>query len=199
MAAHALIDALPDFGPRPVLRAAPPPPAPAPVDIDAIVAGKVAEAEALLSDRFQQVLDAERAETEERHLSEIAAERARMAEQAAALLAERIGEMEQRLASLGGDALARILGALMSDELQKRALARLSQVIQAALADRDAARVVISGPASLIEPLRDALGSQPVTIDHTEAPGFDVTVTIDGDLFETRLSEWSATLSDMLA
>ena len=32
-----------------------------------------------------------------------------------------------------------------------------------------------------------------------EAPGFDLTVAIDGNLFETRLSEWSAALSEILA
>ncbi|MER2534161.1 MAG: hypothetical protein ABTQ31_03250, partial [Rhizobiaceae bacterium] len=72
MAAHALIDALPDFGARPVLRAAPPPPAPPPVDIEALVAHRVAEAEAALAERFQEALDAERAETEARHAAGMA-------------------------------------------------------------------------------------------------------------------------------
>lgn len=197
MAAHALIDALPDFGARPLLRAAPPPPAP--VDVDGIVARKVAEAEAALAERFQQVLEAERTETEERHLAELAAERDRLGDQAAALLRQRLDEMEQRLTALGGDALSRILGALMSEELSSRAVTRLAQTVRAALADRDAVRVEISGPASLIESLRDALGDAPATIEWREAPGFDVLVAIDGDLFETRLGEWSAALSDILA
>ncbi len=199
MAAHALIDALPDFGARPVLRAAPPPPAPPPVDIEALVAHRVAEAEAALAERFQEALDAERAETEARHAAGMAAERARLGEAAAALIGERLADMEHRLATLGGDALARMLGSLMSEELQRRALARLAGVIRAALADRDAVRVEIGGPVSLIEPLRDALGDQPVAVDYVERPGFDVVVAIDGDLFETRLGEWSATLSDIIA
>ena len=33
---------------------------------------------------------------------------------------------------------------------------------------------------------------------YIEAPGFDLSVTIDGNLFETRLSEWSAILSEIL-
>lgn len=198
MVALALIDALPDFAARPLLRPPPPPPPP-PIDVDAIVARKVAEAEAALAEQFQQVMEVERTETQRRHLADLTAERARLGEEAAALLRQRLEEMELRLAALGGDALSRILGALMSEELSSRAIANLAQTVRAALADREAVRVEICGPASLIESLRGALGDAPATIEWREAAGLDVLVAIDGDLFETRLGEWSAALSDILA
>ena len=34
--------------------------------------------------------------------------------------------------------------------------------------------------------------TRPANFGYVEAPGFDLSVTIDGNLFETRLSEWSA-------
>jgi hypothetical protein len=57
----------------------------------------------------------------------------------------------------------------------------------------------VRGPQSLFETLSAALGDHAGEFSYVEAPGFDLAVTIDGNLFETRLSEWSAALADILA
>ncbi|TIU24661.1 MAG: hypothetical protein E5W38_30465, partial [Mesorhizobium sp.] len=87
----------------------------------------------------------------------------------------------------------------VSDDLQKRSLDALTRTIGAAVADSEAVRIGVRGPLSLFEPLKAALGDRAANLDFTEAPGFDLTVTIDETVFETRIAEWSASLSEVLS
>jgi hypothetical protein len=47
--------------------------------------------------------------------------------------------------------------------------------------------------------LKASLGSRAANLDFIEAPGFDLMVTIDEAVFETRMAEWSVTLSEVLS
>jgi hypothetical protein len=114
-------------------------------------------------------------------------------------MAARIEAMEQRVAELAGSTVARIIGGLLNDDLQERSLQALSRAIGAAVADNEAVRIGVRGPLSLFEPLKAALGSRAANLDFTEAPGFDLTVSIDETVFETRIAEWSASLSEVLS
>ncbi|MDX8438580.1 hypothetical protein [Mesorhizobium australafricanum] len=208
MASAALFDLLPDFGSRasaanqaPAARDAEHmPAAPSPqADIGALIAEAVAEAEAALETRLaiahQAALDAERQANDD-------AARAFLESFGGDLgtaVATRIEAMEQRVAELAGATVARIVGGLLSDDLQQRSLAALSRTISAAVADNEAVRIGVRGPLSLFEPLKTALGSRAANLDFTEAPGFDLTVTIDETVFETRIAEWSASLSEVLS
>ena len=55
------------------------------------------------------------------------------------------------------------------------------------------------GPLSLFETLKASLGPRAANLDFVEAPGFDLTVAIDEAVFETRIAEWSAALSEALS
>ncbi|TGS54570.1 hypothetical protein EN826_033415, partial [Mesorhizobium sp. M1D.F.Ca.ET.183.01.1.1] len=106
-----------------------------------------------------------------------------------AAVAARIDTMEARVSELAGATIARIIGGLLSEDLQKRSLAALSRAIGAAVADSEAVRIGVRGPLSLFEPLRQAVGSRAAHLDFAEVPGFDLTVTIDEAVFETRIAE----------
>jgi len=206
--ASALFDLLPDFGSRipradqaPTARNAEHKPAvPAPqADIGALIAEAVADAEAALEARLALA-----------HQAALYAERQASDDAAKAFLesfggdlgtavAGRIEAMEQRVAELTGATVARIVGGLLSDDLQERSLQALSRTISAAVADSEAVRIGVRGPLSLFEPLSAALGSRAANLDFTEASGFDLTVTIDETVFETRIAEWSASLSEVLS
>ncbi|TIW16046.1 MAG: hypothetical protein E5V65_17645, partial [Mesorhizobium sp.] len=110
----------------------------------------------------------------------------------------RIDAMETRVAELAGATIARIIGGIVSDDLQKRSLDALSSTISAAVADSEAVRIGVRGPLSLFEPLKAALGDRAANLDFTEVSGFDLTVIIDETVFETRIAEWSASLSEVL-
>ncbi|MDX8528725.1 hypothetical protein RFM68_30075 [Mesorhizobium sp. MSK_1335] len=208
MASAALFDLLPDFGSRtPHANQAPTagdaghiPAAPAPqADIGALIAEAVADAEAALEARLafahQAALDGERQANDDAAKAFLES----FGGDLGTAVATRIDAMEQRVAELAGATVARIVGSLFSDDLQQRSLQALSRAISAAVADSEAVRIGVRGPLSLFEPLQAALGPRAANLDFTEAPGFDLTVTIHGTVFETRIAEWSASLSEVLS
>ena len=208
MPSAALFDLLPDFGVRaqhgaqPRTTAEPDnrPDVPAPqADIGALIAEAVAQAEAELEERLSAA-----------HKTALEAERQANADEAKAFLesigedvgktvALRINMMEARVTELVGATVARVVGGIVSDDLQKRSLEALARSIREAVGDSEAVRIGVRGPLSLFETLQAALGSRAANLDFVEAPGFDLTVTIDEAVFETRMAEWSATLSEALS
>jgi len=63
----------------------------------------------------------------------------------------------------------------------------------------DALRIEVRGPASLAEPLMEALGARAAAIHFTEAEGLDLGASIDGGILETRMSEWAEILAGIVA
>jgi hypothetical protein len=210
MTAPALFDVLKDFGTRPEAaadsfsavgsfpaRERVEPPAPQP-NVEEIVRAEVAKAEAALEERLSLAHAAEIETLRQGHAVEIDAMLRTIGETAGETIARRLGEMEERIGQQAATAAARILGSVLSEELQKRSLESLARSIRAAVEERESYRIDIRGPQSLYEALRGALGEQAGSFGYVEAPGFDLSVTIDGNIFETRLSEWSAILSEIL-
>ncbi|WP_406872472.1 hypothetical protein WHT83_22815 [Aminobacter sp. P9b] len=167
-------------------------------DIPAIVAAAVATAEAELAIRLdtehQAALEAER----QRHASEIANLGARFGTDIGAVIGARIAEMETRVVHLATDAAARVVAGLVSDDIATRSIDALATAILSATADRDAVRIKVSGPQFLFDALATAIGGRAENIDFSEGVGFDLSVSIDDNLFETRLGEWSAALTETL-
>jgi hypothetical protein len=208
MPSAALFDLLPDFGARPQ-RAMPPHPAvndqpkpemPAPqADIGTLIAEAVAEAEAALEMRLTSA-----------HAAALEAERQANAEEAQVFLESighdvgeavsvRMADMEARVTHLVSTAVARIIGGIVTDDLQRRSIEALALAVRDAVGDAEAVRIAVRGPLSLFETLKASLGPRAANLDFVETPGFDLTVAIDETVFETRMAEWSATLSEVLA
>ncbi len=202
MAGHALFDMLQDFGPRPYPATGAPgaqrQPEPS-VSQAEIIHAEIARAEAALEQRLMLVHQAELEAERKTHADEVDAMQRRFGEMAGQTIAARLDDMQDRIGGLAAAAAARILGSILSDELQKRSIESLVQSIQGAVSDYEAVRIGVRGPQSLCETLSAALGDRAAGVDFTEVPGFDLTVTIDGNLFETRLSEWSVALSEILS
>jgi len=208
MPTAALFDLLPDFGTRTQRNGQPQvatepqrkPDAPAPqADIGALIAEAVADAEAALEARLAIA-----------HEAALEAERQANADEAKIFLesfggdlgkavATRVDAMEAEVTRLVGATVARVIGGLVSDDLQKRSLEALARTIREAVADSEAVRIGVRGPLSLFETLKTALGPRAANLDFVEAAGFDLTVAIDEAVFETRIAEWSAALSEALS
>jgi hypothetical protein len=211
MTAPALFDALKDFGTRPptaagsfsatnsfAMQARPEPAAPAPPTTEDIVRTEVAKAEAALEERLALAHAAEVEALRQEHAAQIDEIFRAIGETSGETIALRLREMEERIGQQAATAAARILGSFLSEELQKRSMESLARSIRTAVEERESFRIDIRGPQSLFEALQKALGGQAGNFGYVEAPGFDLAVTIDGNLFETRLSEWSAILSEIL-
>lgn len=207
MRSLALFEALQDFAPlgQPPRRPAEAPrtePAPAvhkAPDIEAIVAERVTHAETALRERLGNEHTAALVALAEEHETRLAELHRDYGVKLGAALGSAIAEAEVRVTEFAVAALARAVGSILSEEIQKRTIAGLTLAIREAMADRDAVRIRVRGPLSLFETLRASLGAQAAKLDFAEAPGLDLTVSIDGNPIETRLSEWSAGISEILA
>jgi len=208
MPSAALFDLLPDFATR-TQRAGQPratadphhkPETPEPqADIGTLIAEAVAQAEAALEARLSIV-----------HEAALEVERQANAEEARVFLegigddvgkavSLRIDAMEARVTGLVAATVARMIGGIVSDDLQKRSIEALAGAIREAVGDAEAVRIAVRGPLSLFEILKTSLGPRAANLDFVETPGFDLTVVIDEAVFETRMAEWSTTLSEILA
>jgi len=146
-----------------------------------------------LTAQHEAQLEAQR----EQHVGEMAALASRFGAEAAALIEKRFADLEERTIELTTSVTARILGATLSDEIRERSLAQLARTIRTALADNEAVRVRVRGTPSLCESLEVALGKHAEQVDFGVADGFDLSVTIDDSIFETRLTEWSAAMAEI--
>ena len=206
----ALFDLLPDFGttaPKASKAArngafAPPESVEPTVperDLGILVAEAVAEAETALASRLNEAHQAELSTMQAAHLAEKTAFLETLGGDIGKAVAAHMTEMEQRVATLTATAVARLLGGHLSNDLQRRSLEALTATLSDAMRDGEAVRIRIRGPALLFETLQTALGGLAGNLDFTEADGFDLTVTIDDVVFETRMAEWSGALSEVLA
>ena len=207
MTGLALADYLTDFGTPPsaarkpveIVTPAVTPVAMPTVDVGALVDAEVAKVEARLraemNDAAEAALNVERA----RHEIEIAELQAAFGADASARIAAAFEAAEASLTSITTTAAARILSSFLSDELARRSVEQLASRIREATADRDAVRIKVSGPQSMLHRLGAALGPLEAQCDFTEADAFDVTVSIDGALFETRLAEWAAQIGEAMS
>jgi len=57
----------------------------------------------------------------------------------------------------------------------------------------------VRGSLPLYEDVKARLPEHADQFDFAESPDFDLSVTIDDSVFETRLAEWSAALAETLA
>lgn len=218
MSRFALADALTDFGAgqlrpaQPFAVAATEQPAPSsglpaeqaappaePVDIDALIAEAVARA----GSELEQRLAGEHAEAlrivQEHHVEELATLERRFADEASDRIVARFAEMEKQIIESTSAVTARILGAVLTDDIRDRSLERLAALIRDALADGEAVRIRLHGSLPLFEALTERLPGHRDQLDFMERPDFDLSLSIDDSVYETRLAEWSAALAETLA
>ncbi|MBO6718580.1 MAG: hypothetical protein JJ913_11540 [Rhizobiaceae bacterium] len=208
MPALALADALKDFGsplrpaaPGAASAATPPLHMPPPVSLvgeDAIEAA-VAKATAELTAKLQEEHAAAIEALNEAHRKELASVHSEFGERIGPELVARIDEMQERLVALTSSVAARILGIALTEDVQAKALESLASAIREAVRDRDAVRIGIRAPLSLYEALQPALGKLADRVEFTETTGIDITAVVDDAIYETRLSEWSASLSEIMS
>lgn len=171
----------------------------APVDVETLVADAVAQAEAALAERMTEEHGEALRVEREGHALEMTELQARFAAEAANAIQAGITEMESRVVELTGAVTARILGLVLTEDLRTRSIDRLTTIIRDAMTDDDAIRIRIRGSLPLYEDVKARLPEHAGQFDFAESPDFDLSVTIDDSVFETRLAEWSAALAETLA
>jgi hypothetical protein len=209
MTRPALFDLLTDFGGGPRIRPVEPPPAaeqamaaedrPPQVDVAGLIADEVARAEAGVTERLTALYEATLQAERDSHAAERDELRRGFGSDAGALIEARLSAMQAELLAMTMATAARILGSVLTDELQKRAVEALAARIGDAINDGEAVRVRVAGPQSLCEALAAALGEHAASVTFSERPSFDLSVSIDSSLYETRLAEWADELAKVVA
>lgn len=174
-------------------------PEPDPINVDMLVADAVAKAEAAQADRLsREHADALQAERE-RHAAELNELQEQLAEETSQKILSGIEAMEASVLELTSAVTARILGVVLTDDMRERSIERLAGILRDALADDEAVRIRIRGSLPLFDALKTKLPRYADQFDFAESPNFDLSVTIDDNVFETRLAEWSTVLAEVLS
>ena len=159
----------------------------------------MAAAEAALTQRLEQehaqTLQAER----DRHTEELNELQQQFATEAGKRMLSGLTEVEERVGDLTTSVSAHILGSVLTDAMRERSLERLRKIIADAFLDNEAVRIRVTGSVSLYEALKARLPAHAEHLDFNESSLFDLSVTIDDSVFETRLAEWSTALAEALS
>jgi hypothetical protein len=173
-------------------------PEPEPVNVDLLIAEAVSQAEAALTERLtREHADAIAAERD-RHAAELNDFQEHFAQEASEKIATSIAAMETQVVDLTSAVAARILGVVLTDDMRERSLERLATIIKDALADNEAVRIRLRGSLPLFDALKEKLPPYADQFDFAESPNFDISVTVDDAVYETRLAEWSTILAEVL-
>jgi hypothetical protein len=174
-----------DFRPLVDPPAAPTAPERMPSETDRAVAAALADAE----QRFAEV----RAVDEERHERGMAELENRLLRATAERLADGLKTATSAIDEAIGDHVARALLRFLDDGVRSRAVSELKATVSTLLAGSDAAKVRLTGPAALVERLREIAPS--AIVEPVAGDVADVTVTIDDTVIETRIAAWIARLA----
>lgn len=118
----------------------------------------------------------------------------KMAEQLADALPRVAADVQELLATHVMNTLRPILDAAMTD----RAVDSLAQTVRTVFAGEGGIELLLKGPGSLAEKLRERLVGLDLDFKHVEAPGPDLSVEHDDTVLMTRLSAWRESVEELL-
>ena len=97
------------------------------------------------------------------------------------------------------DAAARVLRPFLDEALHRRTIADLHANLEALISTGSVVGLHISGPADVLEALRDKLGEKfPAGTTFAVTDGADVRIVAGQATIETRLKEWRAALEEAM-
>lgn len=145
-------------------------------------AAALAELEQRL-EQEKQTLAAQAAEERQQLLGEIAT-------RLAGDIAELGNQLQERIAGV----TARLLEPLISNDVQKQAIATFIEHLSSITTDSRRPVLRITGPSELLEMIRAKLGVRAIALDLRAGPDAEASIVIDQVVIETRLKIWSERL-----
>ena len=103
-------------------------------------------------------------------------------------------EFEGRVA----ETTARILKPFLAAELHRQAIAELQSSLDMLMATDSGVSLSISGPADVLEALRQQLSGKTATVTYTPSDDCDVRIVAGSAALETRLKDWMAKLDEAM-
>lgn len=164
------------------------------VRLDEAFAGGVDAGRTAAEAEYEAKLEEQRAE----FAAQLEAERQQWAagtgEELANRLVAAVSEFEGRVAQT----TARILKPFLAAEIHRQAIADLQDNLASLLATDANISLSISGPADILESLRQHLATRSTVVTYTESDDCDVRIVAGHATLETRLKDWSTKLDEAM-
>jgi hypothetical protein len=143
----------------------------------------------------QAEYEALRKEDAERFASQLAAERQKWVDAESTKLAAQVEEGLRQIENEIAGAAARLLKPLLADHAAKLALESLGAVLNQLLTQRPGVKFRISGPADLLDSLRERFANL-AGAEFAVNASADIRVETDQAVIETALAPWIAKLAE---
>ncbi|MCD2172710.1 hypothetical protein [Rhizobium sp. C4] len=153
-----------------------------------------AEMQAEMQAMYQQQIEALMASQRQAEADMAAVYEQRMAEQLAEVLPRIATDVRELVSTHVMNALKPILDAAMTE----RAVESLAQTVRSVFAGEGGIELVLKGPGSLAEKLRERLTGLDLDFKHVEMPGVDLSVEHGDTVLMTRLSAWRDSVEELL-
>lgn len=173
-------------------------PEPEPVDIDAERRTAYAEGYEVAERDLRQTFEAERHALVEEHARAMDAMRQKFEAETARALADGLHRAAGQIAIAVSEQAAAAVAPFLSEQVVASAVGDLAEQLSAAILSGEVGAISVSGPTTLFEMLKEALGDDAHVLHHIEANDLDLTVDIGGTALVTRISAWTASLKKVL-
>ena len=158
---------------------------------------------------FEEGRAAMRAELEVQHAGAVAALRKAQADalsdakerfeaESVEKLAGQLKDIEGRVEELLSAGLLEVLIPIINDEMAKRAIESLAEIVRTVFQDEEGLELVLRGPQTLADPLADLIASSDYRLRHIESDDIDLTVEHGDVVLMTRLSAWAESVGELL-
>jgi hypothetical protein len=158
---------------------------------------------------FEEGRAAMRAELEVLHAGEVAALRKAHADalsgaketfetEVVTRLEGQLRDIEGRVEALLSAGLLDVLIPIINDEMAKRAIESLAEIVRAVFQDEEGLELILRGPQTLADPLAELVASCDFRLRHIESDEIDLTVEHGDVVLMTRLSAWAESVGELL-
>jgi hypothetical protein len=138
-------------------------------------------------------------EMEERHRQELEEQQSRLTQNMSQGFADAVCAIEKRVSDELMTRLASLLAPLLTEHAQRTSVAAVVEELRSLVLSGKMTSVKMSGPASMVSKIKEAMGGagDRITIGEERSP--DVVVEVDSQIISTRLAEWSESLRAALS
>jgi hypothetical protein len=127
----------------------------------------------------------------ERFSARLEEERTNLLNEGAARIADSVLEVGSQLEARIAGVTARILEPLISNAVQRQAVAGFVEKLSAVASDGRRPALRIKGPSELIELVRSKLGARSITLEFRAEPVAEVSIAVDEIFLETQVKIWA--------
>jgi hypothetical protein len=166
-----------------------PPPKPAPPQDDPYQRGKLEGYAAAIAEYEQKLAD-ERS----RSADQLAQERQKWLDETAGKIVDGVKDVGNQLEAKIAQVVGRMLEPIVTNVVQKQAVATFVEQISSLPTDGRRPAMRISGPADLLDSVRNKLGVKAMAVEFRATQAAEVSVAVDDMVLETQIKLWAERL-----